>query len=109
MKPRIALIAAAALLAGCSANRHCVGDFPYQRAATLAEPAPVEGLSMPESVSALRIPPPPEQAVPYAREMPDPDDPGATRISCLDVPPPMTVTPDSEAPEAGPTENGTEP
>ena len=86
-------IAAVALLAACSANRHCVGDFPYQRAATLTPPTQVEGLAMPESVSALRIPPPPAESVPYAREVPDPRNPGSTHVQCLDVPPRLVEEP----------------
>ncbi len=93
---------AALLLAGCGGvTRHCVGEFEYQRAQTLSPPEQVEGLTMPESVAALRIPPPPDEPVPYAIEYADPDKPGKTRVDCLDVPPRIRVAAEPpEAPEA---------
>ena len=48
MSRRLLTICAVAMLAACGSNRHCIGEFPYQRAATLAPPAEVEGLSTPE-------------------------------------------------------------
>lgn len=96
MSLRLLTICAVAMLAACGSNRHCIGEFPYQRAATLAPPAEVEGLSTPESVAALRIPPAPAESVPYARNVPDPENPGSTRVQCLDVPPPMTVVPETD-------------
>ncbi len=95
MSARLLALVAAALLAGCGTNRHCIGDFPYQRAATLAPPAPVEGLQAPESMSAMVIPPPPAESVSYAREIPDPDNPGSTQVQCLDVPPALVETPET--------------
>ncbi|MES0873357.1 hypothetical protein [Sinimarinibacterium thermocellulolyticum] len=98
MNARIGLAAVAVALAACGSNRHCIGDFPYQRAATLAPPAPVEGLRTPTSVSAMVIPPPPAESVPFAREVADPDDPGRTRVQCLDIPPPLIETPPPDEP-----------
>lgn len=97
MSPRLLGLVAVALLAGCGTNRHCIGDFPYQRAATLAPPAAVDGLQAPESVSAMVIPPPPAESVAYAREVPDPENPGSTRVQCLDVPPVLIETPEPAA------------
>jgi uncharacterized lipoprotein len=98
MKVLLPSVAAALLLAGCGGmSRHCVGEFEYQRAETLPPPAPVEGLTMPDSVAALRIPPPPAESVPYAREYPDPENPNKTRVDCLDVPPRIKLG--QEAPE----------
>jgi uncharacterized lipoprotein len=93
-------VVAALLIAGCSGgmSRHCVGEFEYQRAETLPPPEQVEGLTMPESVAALRIPPPPEQPVPYAIEYPDPAKPGKTLVNCLDVPPRIRVAPEPPEP-----------
>lgn len=92
---------AAALLSACGGvSRHCVGEFEYQRAQTLPAPGKIEGLSLPDSASALQIPPAPENPVPYARQVPDPEDPGEMRTECLDVPPPLTIKP--EPPEPAP-------
>jgi hypothetical protein len=91
----LAVVGVALLLAGCGGvSRHCVGEFEYQRAETLPAPASVEGLTMPESVAALRIPPPPAEPVPFAREYPDPDNPAKTRVDCLDVPPRINLAPE---------------
>lgn len=98
------LLAIALMLGGCGgASRHCVGEFEYQRAETLPPPTQVEGLTMPDSVAALRIPPPPAESVPYAREYPDPENPKKTRVDCLDVPPRIRLT--QEPPEVVGTPN----
>lgn len=88
-----AAVAAVALLGACSANRHCIGELEYQKAQTLVSPAPVAGLSYPDSPSALRIPPPPATPVPYANPVPDPEAPGETMIECLDLPPRLPPEP----------------
>lgn len=105
MSLRLCVAAAAVVLLGaCSANRHCVGEFDYQKAQTLAAPAEVAGLKLPESPSALRIPPPPPGNVPYANTVPDPEEPGETRVECLDVPPrlPVEAAPAPAATQAPP-------
>lgn len=75
------------LLSGCAAGGHCVGTFPYQEARLAPQLQPVDGIQVPESSAALRVPPPPEQVVPYASYTEDPARPGRPRVSCLDVPP----------------------
>lgn len=78
---------AALALGACSTGGRCVGEFPYQSAQTLPPPQKVEGLKQPESASALRIPPPPANPVPYAETLPDPEEPGEAIVRCLDLPP----------------------
>ncbi|MDD3762884.1 MAG: hypothetical protein PHP86_06305 [Nevskiales bacterium] len=88
MSLRMATVALVALImSGCASNRHCVGVKEYQTARTLPPPVAVEGLSVPESASALQIPPAPEHPVPFAHEVADPESPGETQLECLDVPP----------------------
>jgi uncharacterized lipoprotein len=77
----------ALLLAACSATRHCERAQPYQSAETLPPLEPVDGIEPPRSASALRIPPPPPTAVPFAMKEPDPERPDRMVTRCLDVPP----------------------
>jgi uncharacterized lipoprotein len=83
------LIAAALLLllGACSSTRHCERAQPYQRAETLPPLEAVDGIEPPRSASALRIPPPPPTAVPFAVKEPDPERPERLVTRCLDVPP----------------------
>lgn len=85
------LLIGGALLAGCSNTRRCEGEQPYQRAETLPAPAAVPGLTIPDSPSALRIPPPPPGAVPYGRKVEDGK--SGTRYECLDTPPRLPPEP----------------
>ncbi len=92
MKLRLLASAVAVLvLTGCASNRHCTGEQEYQKARTLPAPAEVSGLKMPDSPSALRIPPAPATVVPFSTEAPDPAKPGKTRAECLDMPARMPV------------------
>jgi uncharacterized lipoprotein len=87
MAVRLLSLLLVAGLAACGSNRHCQGEFPYQKAQTLPPPAAVEGLSWPESPSALKIPPAPETTVPYATTVPDGKNPKKSQTECLDTPP----------------------
>jgi len=83
------------LLSACGGvSRHCVGELDYQTAQTLPPPGQVDNLTVPESPSALRIPPPPQDPVPFAREVADPENPAKTRVDCLDIPPPLVAQPE---------------
>jgi hypothetical protein len=75
------------LLSGCAAGGHCAGTFPYQQAELAPQLQSVDGIQVPESSAALRVPPQPELVVPYAMVTEDPRRPGRSRVSCLDVPP----------------------
>ncbi|HEY0914997.1 MAG TPA: hypothetical protein VGE22_09030 [Solimonas sp.] len=70
------LVLATALLAGCASRNACVSDAEYHKATSLPPLTTVDGLKVPESASALRIPPAPA-AQPAAEG------------SCLQTPPPM--------------------
>lgn len=86
----LTLIVAVVLISGCAARTRCAGDAEYQQAVTLSPPAGVDGLKMPESASALRIPPPPPAAAPLPEGQ------------CLETPPRMAEVPADKAPEKAP-------
>ncbi|PPE73255.1 hypothetical protein C3942_13340 [Solimonas fluminis] len=77
MSRTLVLVLAAALLAGCASRNACVGDTEYQQAVSMPPPATVDGLKIPESASALRIPPVPAGAQPVPEG------------TCLQTPPAM--------------------
>lgn len=88
---RVLLLGASVLvLSACGANRYCVIDQPYQSAATVPELKPVEGLSLPQSPSALRLPAAPAERVPFGTL--DADGMGV----CLDKPPILVKPPEKE-------------
>lgn len=84
------LAAVSLLLGGCAANHYCLADQKYQHAENRPPLTPVVGLSLPDSATALRIPPPPVAAVPFGVRN------EAGEGVCLDKPPPMP------APQAAP-------
>lgn len=84
-----AAVAAVLVLAGCASGGRCVGEFEYQQAQTQPPVQGADGVKAPESVSALRIPPPPKRNVAYAEHVPNPDKPGKQKVMCLDTPPVM--------------------
>lgn len=91
------VLVGSALLAGCSSNRRCEGEQPYQSAETLPTPGQIPGLTIPESPSALRIPAAPVQPEPYGKKVADPKKGGSTHYECLDVPPRMVGPPEPPA------------
>jgi hypothetical protein len=71
------------LLAACSTNSYCLVDQDYQKARVVPELRSADGLVMPNSPSALRLPPEPAGREPFGRL----NDEG--RGVCLDSPPAM--------------------
>jgi len=94
---RLLIVPAAALLSACSATSHCKGKLDYQEAPSVPPLAGVEALKLPESPSALRIPPPPEQPVAFGEKYQN--EKGKERYRCLDVPPRMDVPEDAKDPD----------
>jgi hypothetical protein len=86
------MLAAVALITGCASSGHCLGEFDYQKAYSLPQPA-VPGLRQPPPSAALVIPAPGKQIVPYAYSAPDPSKPGQSATQCLDTPPRMPAIP----------------
>ena len=83
---RAVLIAGAtAALNGCVTNSYCLSDQDYQKAESVPGIAPVEGLNVPHSQSALTIPAAPEKTVPFGQTVKNKD--GDDEVACLDQPP----------------------
>ena len=93
---RVIVLAAAAALAGCAANSYCKGEQSYQKAPSVPPLKAADGLKLPESASALKIPPPAVNPVAFGETAKDED--GDEVIRCLDKPLPMAVA--AEAPAA---------
>ena len=72
-------------VAACSANNYCLTEQDYQKAEVVPEIKPVEGLAVPASPSALRLPDRPTTQVAFGYENKDGDG------VCLDQPPAMPV------------------
>lgn len=72
-------------VAACSSNSYCLVKQDYQKAEVVPELKPVEGLAMPASPSALRLPDRPTNAVPFGVKNADGDG------VCLDKPPQMAM------------------
>jgi uncharacterized lipoprotein len=79
----LSLVTAVSLLSGCAANHYCLADQAYQHAENRPPLTPVEGLNLPDSATALRIPAAPVASAPFGVRNPD-----GTGM-CLDKPPPM--------------------
>jgi hypothetical protein len=86
---RLAALAAAALLAACETNSYCMRPQPYAKAPSVAPIAAVNGLQIPDSPIALKVPPPTANETPFGGRMDDPQSPGRKKIVCLTDPPPM--------------------
>ena len=93
--------ACAALLVGCAGNRYCLGDQPYSHAASVPALQPAEGLKLPESSAALKIPPPPDDPVPFGTKTKN--EKGKDVVQCLDQPPRMPPAADTPEPKPGET------
>lgn len=86
MKLLILVIASAAsLLSACVSAPACNADAPYRKAAAIAPIKPAEGLNLPQSASALKVPDISPAAVQAAASQPMPKKGKGT--ACLDYPP----------------------
>ena len=99
MSRSILIAACAALVAGCASHSYCLGDQPYTHAKSVPPLQAADGLKVPESNAALKIPPPTASAVPYGRKVKDAK--GDEKVECLDRPPPMPEQKPEEAKPSG--------
>jgi hypothetical protein len=72
-------------VAACTTNSYCLVDQDYQKAEIVPELQPVEGLAIPASPSALRLPDRPATAVAFGHKNEEGDG------VCLDRPPPYVA------------------
>lgn len=75
------LLVASFGLGACGANSYCLVSQDYEKAEMVSELKSADGLEMPNSPSALRLPPAPTNPVPFGREAED-----GSGV-CLDKPP----------------------
>ena len=78
-------------LGACASNSYCLGEQKYQNAGSVPPLRPIEGLKLPESPSALKIPPAPANPVAFGERYKDED--GDEKSRCLDKPPAMPALP----------------
>lgn len=82
----IVITAAALLLSACAGNRVCTASADYREAAAIPPIQPAEGLKLPSSPSALKVP----ELTPAAVEASKQPLPRRGRgTACLDYPPEM--------------------
>lgn len=97
---RFVVLAVSLGLGACGANSYCLVQQDYEKAEMVPELKGVDGLVMPNSPSALRLPPPPTDPVPFGREAED-----GSGV-CLDKPPRLAIPADSSpAPIAPPAKS----
>lgn len=80
------------LLAACGGNKYCLVEKEYQQARIVPELRSADGLTMPNSPSALRLPPEPANPQPFGVKNSEGEG------MCLDKPPEM-ATPAALEPE----------
>ncbi len=89
MKSRLFGALLGALVLSACAGERCLKEQPYAHARSVPVLQPVDGLKVPESSSALRIPPPPAEPEPFGRKVRNAK--GKQVVECLDEPPRMTA------------------
>lgn len=98
MKFRFIPALAPVLLAACSSTHHCVKEQDYQKAKTVAPIQSVDPLKIPESPSALRVPPAAPGAARFGEKVHDKG--GDEKWRCLDIPPTFDETAEAEKAQA---------
>ena len=93
---RFSVLLVLAGLSGCATSSYCTDELEYQEAKSVPPITGAEGLALPDSPSALRIPPPPESPVAFGEIYKDAE--GDERAHCLDTPPPISLPPPAPQP-----------
>ena len=88
---RVPVLLAVLLSAGCASKSYCMKEQKYDHVASIPEITAGDGLKIPNSPTALRVPPAPSPAqdAPYGSKVIDPAHPHRRTYACLDEPPPM--------------------
>ena len=90
--PVLLVVSSVLALSACGTTAHCRRPQEYQLAQDRAPLVGAEGQELPESASALRIPPPVENPVGFGAKTSD--DKGNEAWSCLDIPPKLVLPED---------------
>lgn len=83
---RTLLLVPVLFLGACASNEYCMKPQDYQAAADLPPLKSAGALRVPETPSALHVPPPPENAVPFGVRNAE------GKPVCLDQPPHLDIT-----------------
>jgi hypothetical protein len=97
---RLAALLAVSLLAACGSKSYCLREQKYDHVASIPPVAGGDGLAIPSSPTALRVPPQPADVpdVPFGYKVTDAK--GRTQNACLDEPPPLPANADASATSA---------
>lgn len=81
------------MMAGCAGGGgYCLKAQPYDKAESIVPITATSGLSMPQSATALNVPPAPKTEAPYGVLLPGGRKANeGKRVQCLDEPPPLPV------------------
>jgi hypothetical protein len=91
MKLRLALSLAALFCSACTTRGYCLANQPYDHVASIPPITGGDGLNIPNSPTALKVPgaPPDSQDEPFGDRVQDPKHKDRTHVACLDEPPPL--------------------
>jgi hypothetical protein len=94
---RLSALLAVTLLAACGSKSYCLRDQKYDHTASIPAITGGDGLAVPNSPTALRVPPQPADVpdVPFGAKGVDAR--GRTQYACLDEPPPLPPNADATA------------
>ena len=94
---RASVLLGVLLFAGCASKSYCMKEQKYDHVASIPPITGGEGLKIPNSPTALRVPPvpAPAQDAPFGSRVIDPEHPHRTDYACLDEPPPMPAGADA--------------
>ncbi len=85
----LSLIAVIASIAACSSTRYCAREQSYEKSVSIPPIVAPEGLKLPATSTALKVPEPRGESLSFAYLTPDPAKPGKNKVQCLDQPPPI--------------------
>lgn len=89
-----AVVAVAAITAGCSTNSYCKSPQPYENAPSIPPIKAPEGLNISTPSTAFKVPDVKVDSVTFGYYVPDPVKPGESQLRCLDQPPILVLAPE---------------
>ena len=96
----LSVLLATGLLSACGSKSYCLREQKYDRVASIPVITGGDGLAIPTSPTALKVPPQPADVpdVPFGAKVRDAK--GRTRYACLDEPPPLPANANANATSA---------